>query len=168
LYSWSHVVLVGPEIWTSSTKVRLILSVGIAVRMGMVRSHVPTQPTCELLQSTHICWQKLSWFSGWKAIQELWVKNGLSFLVAQKKFLENKPKTGTQSYTPALHHPQVTDATLQTTALLNQGYTSKLPQTTVSTLRSPCRLKASQPPPCQMLRYGRVSTQHFMSDTLRY
>jgi hypothetical protein len=54
-----------------------------------------------------------------KAIQELRVKDGLSLLDARKKFLEKKPKTGTQSYASALRRPQGTDATTQTTALLD-------------------------------------------------
>jgi hypothetical protein len=68
-----------------------------------------------------------------KAIQELRVEDDLSFLDAQKKFLENKPKTGTHSYASALHHLQGTDAATQTTALPNRVNTSPLLRTIVST-----------------------------------
>jgi hypothetical protein len=68
-----------------------------------------------------------------KAIQELCVKDSLSFLDAQKKFLENKPKSGTQSYASAVRRPQGTDAATQTTALPSRGRTSPLPRTTVPT-----------------------------------
>jgi hypothetical protein len=39
------------------------------------------------------------------AIQELWFKEGLFFLDAQRKLLETIPKTRTQSYALTLHHP---------------------------------------------------------------
>jgi hypothetical protein len=68
-----------------------------------------------------------------KAIQELRVKDGLSFLNARKKFLENKPKTGTQSHASALRRSQGNDAAAQTTALPSRGSTSPPPRTTVST-----------------------------------
>jgi hypothetical protein len=47
-------------------------------------------------------------------------------LDALKKFLENEPKTGTQSYASALRRPQVTDAATQTKAL--NGFLTRLPE----------------------------------------
>jgi hypothetical protein len=48
-----------------------------------------------------------------RAIQELWVREGLSFLDAQRKLLETEPKTGTQPIASVLHHPQGVDAITQ-------------------------------------------------------
>jgi hypothetical protein len=93
-------------------------------------------------------------------MKELRVKDGLSCLDARRKFLENKPETGTRSYASPLRRPQGTDAATQTTALPNRGKTSSPPRTTVSTqsevstqtedLPTPTvpaeKIRASQPP----------------------
>jgi hypothetical protein len=61
-----------------------------------------------------------------KAIQELWAKEGLSCLDAQKKYKESNPKTGSYSYSTVLHHAQGIDAATQTTSAPNKG-TSPIP-----------------------------------------
>jgi hypothetical protein len=64
-----------------------------------------------------------------KAIQKLKVEDGVSFWGAPKKFIENKSKTGTQSYASGVYHLQGMDVATQTTSLLNQGNASLASQT---------------------------------------
>jgi hypothetical protein len=52
---------------------------------------------------------------------ELQVKKGLSLLDAWKWFLEIKPRTGNQSYSSLLHHPQGLDAGTQTLTILSRS-----------------------------------------------
>jgi hypothetical protein len=94
----------------------------------------PNPPHCENCSGAHASAdRRCPAFLDERAIQELRAKGGLSFLDARKKFLENKPKTGTQSYESALRRPQGTDAATQTTALPSRGSTSLLPPTIIST-----------------------------------
>jgi hypothetical protein len=55
-----------------------------------------------------------------RAIQELRVMEGLSFQDVRKKFLETKPKTGTQSYSSTLRRPRGVVAISQTEAIYSQ------------------------------------------------
>jgi hypothetical protein len=52
-----------------------------------------------------------------RAIQERRFKEGLSFLDAQREFLETKLKTRTQCCASTLHHPRGVDTITQTVAI---------------------------------------------------
>jgi hypothetical protein len=55
-------------------------------------------PLCVLPRSTRLCRQEVPTFLDEKAIEDLGVKGGLTFLDVRRKLLENKPRVGTQSY----------------------------------------------------------------------
>jgi hypothetical protein len=73
-------------------------------------------------------------------IQELQVKEGLSMLDAQRKFLETKPKTRTQSHASTLCQPQGVDAITQTKAIPSQ--TKHSPTTGRSRTTVSCQTEA--------------------------
>jgi hypothetical protein len=52
--------------------------------------------------------------------QELRIRECLFFLDVRKKFLETKPKTGTQSYASTLRRPRGVDTIAQTDAIYSQ------------------------------------------------
>jgi hypothetical protein len=73
----------------------------IVFRLGVLR---------ELLWSTSNRPYKLPVYREERAIQELRAEEGLSFPDNRMKFLEAKPKTGTQSYASTLRHPSGIDS----------------------------------------------------------
>jgi hypothetical protein len=85
-----------------------------------------------------------------KAIQELGVKDGLSFLDARKKFLANQPTIGTKSFATVVRRPLGIDTLTQTKALVDRGVASVAPRTNIPSRRSPPKLKTSQTPPYRL------------------
>jgi hypothetical protein len=121
---------------------------GVCGEPGLGESLCPCPPHCVNCSGAHVFGDRRHpVFLDEKAIQELQVKDSLSFLDAWKKFFENKPKTGTQSYASALRRPRGIDATMQTTALLNRDNTTTLPQTTGSSQSEVCTQTKDLPTP---------------------
>jgi hypothetical protein len=103
------------------------------VSLGMVNHHVLTHLTVNCSRAHASDNRMWPVFLDKKAVQELWVRDGLCFLDAQKKFLQNKPEIRTELCASALCHQHGIDAATQTTSLPSQGNTLMPPWITVST-----------------------------------
>jgi hypothetical protein len=97
-------------------------------------------------------------------MEERRVKDVLSFLVAQMKFLETKPEIGTQSCARAARRQNVIDAATQRkNAIQNEGPCQNLEYLYSLSLRSLQKLKIYQPLTCIVLSIVRVNYLHMKS-----